>query len=104
MIGSDPTQEGGPWHRPHRWQPDNSCSLCAMRRSWVGARYSCTGVDIQGNKKKAKARGKDYTSAERNLRRRDRLGNEAMRAEWREAQRRSRSKRAAASAEPEARR
>lgn len=28
----------------HRWMPDDRCDVCAIHRSWVGARYGCNGV------------------------------------------------------------
>lgn len=84
--------------RPHRWDATGRCSLCAMRSSWEGARYSCTGVDSKPEKKKAKQR-RTYDPVENAMRcqrRRERLGDEAMRAEWRERARASRERRKAA--------
>jgi hypothetical protein len=85
--------------RPHRWE-GGVCARCAMRQSWAGARQPCGGI---APPKPAKGKGRRYdpeANAARRERREAALGLEAVRAEWRERDKRRRERRA----ETEARR
>lgn len=82
------------WNRPHVWAGQR-CTRCGMCSDWPGAKHGCEGIEAR-DRTKAKPKKRKYdpvANAAWGKARRERLGTEAMRAEWRERARKSRAKR-----------